>query len=513
LPTVAPTHESPDPVTSAAGTPQPTFVDTAGNCAVTSGRGVTCSGDGGAVDVVGPTTSVAAISAISTGTDHSCGLTSKGGVACWGSNGFGQLGNGTTTKSPVPVEVVGLGSGVVAITTGGEHTCALTGSGGVRCWGNNSDGELGTGTTVRSIVPVGVVGLAGGVKALSAGVAHTCALTSGGGLRCWGDNRYGQLGTGTTVGSLTPVDVVGLSSGVRAISAGGENTCAVTTAGGVLCWGYNGTGALGDGTTTSSSVPVSVASLASGIAAVSVNGQHPCALTSVGGVTCWGGGVGYKGTAPVDVPGLTSGVCAIAVGYQQLCALRSNGLVKCWGVNPDRELVDGSWTNPWTSPAAVPALRGKMNAIAAGGGHACAITSIGAVWCWGANTFGQLGNGTTSDSAVPVPVNFSVFQMPVLAPSVPPGSIDRGTTVTFSATVRPVGAIAVRPVVRFVIYRKESGTWRLAATRDVSADTAGRVSLRWGFVTPGSRYVRARVLADSTYGASAWGPLVTYEVR
>jgi alpha-tubulin suppressor-like RCC1 family protein len=408
---------------------------------------------------------------------------------------------------------MGLGSGVVAIATGGEHTCALTDAGGVLCWGNNYHGELGTGTTIRSIVPVGVVGLTGGVTAISAGLAHTCALTSGGGVKCWGYNRYGQLGVGTTVERLTPIDVVGLSSGVRAISAGGENTCAVTTTGGAVCWGYNETGALGDGAITSSSVPVPVAGLASGVAAISVNGQHSCALTSVGGVTCWGGGAGYKGTVPVDVPWLTSGVTAIAVGDQQLCALGGDGLVKCWGVNPERALVDGSWTNPWTSPAPVPGLEGEMNAIAAGGGHACAITTAGAVRCWGANAYGQLGNGTTSASAVPVPVNFSVFPMVVLVPSVPPGSIDRGTTVTFNATVRPSKAVASRLVVRFVVYRLDSGGWRLDATRDVTADAAGRVSLRWGFVTPGSRYVRARLLADSRYGASAWGPLIMYEVR
>jgi alpha-tubulin suppressor-like RCC1 family protein len=184
-------------------------------------------------------------------------------VKCWGPNYWGGLGNGTTANSNVPVNVSGLSSGVIAISAGGP-TCALTSSGGVECWGDNTYGDLGNGTTVEfSDVPVNVSGLASGVIAISAGSEQACAVTSSGAAECWGWNSFGQLGNGTNNApnyfSNVPVNVSGLSSGVSAISAGNDFTCARTSSGGVECWGGNYHGDLGNGTTAEdSNVPVEV---------------------------------------------------------------------------------------------------------------------------------------------------------------------------------------------------------------------------------------------------------------
>lgn len=198
---------------------------------------------------------------IDSGSFHSCALTVAGGVKCWGANSSGQIGDGTTTDRYRAIPVTGLSSGVVAIAgsppePNGAHSCALTGAGGAKCWGENWMGQLGDGTSTDRLTPVAVSGLTSGVVAIATGDLHSCALTSAGGVKCWGYNYYGQLGDGTEIdayspvsGSYTPVAVSGLSNGVVAISAGQYFACALTGAGGVKCWGWNFYGELGDGTT------------------------------------------------------------------------------------------------------------------------------------------------------------------------------------------------------------------------------------------------------------------------
>jgi alpha-tubulin suppressor-like RCC1 family protein len=318
----------------------------------------------------------------------------------------------------IPVDVRGLSGEVAAIAMGSGHTCVLTSSGGVKCWGDDSSGELGQGTIeladgsrMDSVIPVDVIGLSSGVTAIAAGSTHTCALTSSGGVKCWGDNGSGELGNGTTTLSNIPVDVTGLSSGVMAIAAGSNYTCALTSSGEVKCWGQNDYGQLGDGTTTNSSIPVDVIGLTNGIVAITAGGSHGCALTSSGEVKCWGwnsnGQLGNQSdtdsSVPVKIIGLSSGVISLSAGDMHTCALTSDGGVKCWGYNHFGELGDGTSTAS-NVPVDVNGLSGQVIAISLGSSYTCALITGGGAKCWGENEFGKLGDGTTTNSGVPVDV-------------------------------------------------------------------------------------------------------------
>lgn len=325
-------------------------------CAITANGGVKCWGDNRygqlgigsttnssvPADVTGLTSDVVAISA---GFGHTCAVTKAGGVKCWGANTAGQSGVESVTNTTVPVDVVAL-SDVVAISAGYGHSCAITRAGGVKCWGDNDRGQLGNGTSTRSLTPVDVGGLADGVVTVSAGNDHTCAVLATGGLKCWGANDHGQLGAGSSAGSATPIDVSGLANGISGVSAGNGATCAltatgkaacwglvaedgpatgvvgvstsnhmcaVTDAGKALCWGYSNLyGQLGNGSIEVSSTPITVSGLTAEVSAIAAGGEHTCARISSGAVTCWGGndqgqlgnGTTTGSYTPVDVAGL-----------------------------------------------------------------------------------------------------------------------------------------------------------------------------------------------------------------
>jgi len=372
-------------------------------------------GDGG-----GNGGALATALAVAAGGMHTCALTSSGGVKCWGSNkspgGFnelnnsGQLGNGAYSNSKIPVNVTGLSSGVTMVSAGGMHTCALTAVGGVKCWGENGYGQLGNGTKSNSNIPVNVTGLSSGVTMVSSGYVHTCALTSAGGVKCWGSG--GPLGKGTESMSKIPIDVTGLSSGVTMISAGSDHTCVLTSSGGVKCWGAGGL--LGNGTNSKSNIPVNVTGLSSGVTMISAGGDHTCALTSSGSVKCWGSsnmfgqlgnGTNSNNNIPVNVTGLSSGVTMISTGGDHTCALTSSGSVKCWGNGINGEL--GNASNSMSNlPVNVSVLSSGISRISVGISHACVLTtSSHGIKCWGSNDVGQLGNGTNSNSNIPVSVS------------------------------------------------------------------------------------------------------------
>ncbi len=349
---------------------------------------------------------------LTVGSQHSCVTAVTGGIKCWGHNDGGQLGDGSAKESGVPVPVTGLSSGMLALAASGD-TCAVTVAGALLCWGHNESGQLGNGTMQGSLTPAGVSGLGAGAKAVAAGGLHTCAVTSAGSVLCWGDNSSGELGNGTTGASLVPVAVKGLSSGVSAVAVGFGHSCAIASGGALKCWGLNQYGELGNGTTGEMPVksPVDVKGLSAGVLAVASSSLTTCALTAGGGVKCWGhnldGEVGDGTTkdssAPVDVVGLSPGVTAIGVGTSHSCAVTMEGGVKCWGNNSFGQLGDNS-TTVHHEPVDVVGLSSGVVAVALGFDHTCAVLTTGAVKCWGGNFYSQLGNGTTTQSLVPVDV-------------------------------------------------------------------------------------------------------------
>lgn len=390
-------------------------------CALMSGGGVKCwglnsSGQLGAgttnqsttpVDVLGLTD----VKAISAGRNHTCALTNSGGVKCWGWNTAGQLGDGTNTNKTTPVDVLGLTSGVIAISAGDMHTCAVTQTGGVKCWGSNYIGQLGDGTYTDRNTPVNVSGLSSGVSAVAGGYQHTCALMNSGGVKCWGYNEFGQLGDGTFVTRLTPIDVLGLSSGVSAITTGYYHTCALMNTGEAKCWGKNEFGQVGDGTATDRFTAVDVSGLSSGVLAISGGGKHTCALLNSGEVKCWGnnenGQVGVTtsaiSTTPVDVYGLSSGVVALSAGGRHTCVITGALGGKCWGYDYDGALGNGTLGSSPT-PVDVSDFSAGEGIISAGYGHTCGATDIGSIKCWGWNQYGQLGDGSSTSKQTPVTV-------------------------------------------------------------------------------------------------------------
>ena len=350
--------------------------------------------------------------AVRTSHYNSCGITRQGALKCWGNNDWGQLGNGSTDRKYIPTLVRGLEAGVASVATGYHHTCALTTLGGVKCFGYNAQGQVGDGTTAQRITPAPVSGLSSGVVQVESGYLHSCALTAAGAVKCWGYNNYGQLGDGSTTNSAVPVDVVGLRSGVVQIDLGHEYSCALLATGAVRCWGYNGNGELGDNSAVSRYTPRNVSGLSSGVASIAAGFNHTCALLVSGAVRCWGyngyAQIGDNTTAnryvPTAVSGLSSGVARVEVGGHHTCALTTAGGVKCWGRNDLGQLGDGTTTRRQI-PTDVPGMASGVIELSTSNSHTtCVIVENDTLKCWGYNDWGQLGNISTVSSTTPVTV-------------------------------------------------------------------------------------------------------------
>ena len=349
---------------------------------------------------------------VSTGGFHSCGVTTDGRAYCWGGNDKGQLGNGTIdvwhTAGKAPSAVVG-GLRFSHVSAGYEHSCGVTTDDRVYCWGFNFWGQVGDGTKGEDNWRLTPTAVAGGrrFRQVRAGWSHTCAITRSDVAFCWGYNGNGQLGDGTTTtaGRATPVRVLG-GLQWRQLGGGAEHTCGVTQSDQVYCWGLNDRGQLGNGTTGRRLKPVPVSG-GRQFQQVDAGGFHTCAVSTANLAYCWGlnfeGALGDGTTIERLTPGAVAGLRRfdhLNAGAYHTCGVTMAGRGFCWGSNDQGQLGDGTLTRRLTPVRLGIAL--ELRQVAASNLHTCSVTTGNRAYCWGNG--GLLGDGTNMRRTLPVPV-------------------------------------------------------------------------------------------------------------
>lgn len=368
---------------------------------------------------------------IESGADFTCGLTSAGAAYCWGGNDYGKLGDGTSgTDRLAPVAVLG-GLTFQSIAPGHFHTCGVTTAGAAYCWGDNESGALGTGDSTSTNQPVAV---AGGLtfQSITTGQYHTCGLTTDGAAYCWGDFSYGT--SSYRYGSPLPV-AVGGGMTFQSISAGSNHTCALTPSGAAYCWGLNDVGQIGNGG-DGREEPTPVAVLKNlNFRSVTSGAYHTCGLTSAGAAFCWGlnmfgqlgdGGQSNGGEGPVPVSGGLA-FQSLSAGQWVTCGVTATATLYCWGANLFGQYgigtIGAGTGEPWPIPAGTGLIvyrvsvgaiqtcalgRLRVGSSLADSQSPAALQRPEVAYCWGINTGGALGDGTS--------VQFRLLPVPVIRP-------------------------------------------------------------------------------------------------
>jgi alpha-tubulin suppressor-like RCC1 family protein len=341
---------------------------------------------------------------LSAGNNQTCVVRTDRTLWCWGDNTHGELGIGRIDASSTPLQV-GVPEDWSSIATGTNHACGVL-QGKLFCWGNNANGHLGRNSTTTQGGP-SQSGAMTNWKTVTAGFNDSCGVQTDGSLWCWGLNDNGQLGTGNTTSLLVPTREAGLATDWDTVTTGRSHTCATRTSGALWCWGDNGYGQLGLGDTADRTSPVEVQP-GTRWKSVSTGSRHTCGTQTDGTLWCWGddsaGQLGDDATkasksAPTRITNTVATYAEVSAGSDFTCATRDSGNLWCWGANTDGQLGTGNTTAQSDPTLIVDYTNWKT--VTAGKAHACGTRTDGTVWCWGDNTHGQLGVGDFTSKVVP----------------------------------------------------------------------------------------------------------------
>jgi len=354
--------------------------------------------------------------ALAAGGMHSCGITESASLYCWGRNDQGQVGDGTTSDRALPV-AVGTNLKWRAVSAGRAHSCAITTDGATYCWGSSIAGQLGSDTLGTMTAPFRIEKAPPFVK-VSSGETHTCAITTGGKLYCWGENLHGELGS-SVISKYAAVAQVAPQLTWARVSAGLHNTCAITIDGKLYCWGLNNGGGIGveaddacdvDGEGGLCALPLRQPADSLRFSVVATGVTHSCAIAGDGVLYCWGSneqgqlGSGFREPlGPTPVTGEQRWI-AVSAGKDFTCALTKGGVAQCWGAGDDGQLAGGAADATVPAPVAGSV---RFTSITSGTAHTCALSTDHLVYCWGSNGNGQLGTGGRKRSFEPARLMFA----------------------------------------------------------------------------------------------------------